>query len=94
VTLPVNLTEAARADIARLVDFLAARNRRAAIRAVGVIDAALASLADFPNRGAPGPRTSYREIQVRFGRGAYIVRYQVRPEGVLVTRLFHSNERR
>jgi plasmid stabilization system protein ParE len=61
---------------------------------VAVIERTLASLAESPNRGAPGPRTSYREIQARFGRGAYIVRYQVRPEGVLVARLFHSNERR
>ena len=94
MTLPVNLSEAARTDIARLVDFLAIRNRRAAIRAVGVIEAALASLSEFPNRGAPGPKASYREIQARFGRGAYVIRYQVRPEGVFVTRLFHSNERR
>jgi len=77
-----------------LVDFLAPLNRRAAIRAVGVIEGALASLADFPERGALGAKASYREIQVRFGRGAYVVRYQVRPEGVLVTRLFHSNGRR
>jgi plasmid stabilization system protein ParE len=94
VTLPVNLSEAARADIARLVNFLAPLNRRAAIRAVGVIETALASLAEFPNRGAPGPKVGYREIQVRFGRGAYVIRYQVRPESVFVARLFHSNERR
>jgi plasmid stabilization system protein ParE len=94
VTVKVDISERARADIARLVDFLATRDRRAAVRAVGIIDRALGSLAEFPNRGAPGPRTTYREIQARFGRGAYIIRYQVRPEGVLVTRLFHSNERR
>lgn len=94
MTLPVILSDAARDDIARLVDFLATRNRRAAIRAVDLIEGMLESLADFPNRGAPGAWASYREIQVRFGRGAFIVRYQVRPEGVFVTRLFHSNERR
>jgi plasmid stabilization system protein ParE len=94
VTLPVNLSEAARVDIARLVDFLATRDRRAAVRAVGVIAKALDSLAEFPDRGAPGSETGYREIQARFGRGAYIIRYQVRPESVFVTRLFHSNERR
>lgn len=80
MTVPVDLSEAARADIARLVDFLATRDRRAAVRAVGVIDAALKSLAELPNRGAPGPRANYREIQARFGRGAYVIRYQVRPE--------------
>jgi plasmid stabilization system protein ParE len=90
----VELSEAARADVARLVNFLATRNRRAAIRAFDLIATSLASLDHFPNRGAPGPRGNYREIQARFGRGAYIIRYQVRPDMVFVTRLFHSNERR
>jgi plasmid stabilization system protein ParE len=94
VSVPVELADRAREDISRLVDFLALRDRKAAIRSVDIIEAATASLAGLPNRGAPHPRSNLREIQVRFGRGAYIIRYQVRREGVLIIRLFHSNERR
>ncbi len=54
VIYSVILSETAREDIARLVDFLAVRGRKS---------------------------------------GRYLVRYQVRAESVLVTRVLHSNER-
>jgi plasmid stabilization system protein ParE len=54
---------------------------------------AIQSLADFPERGRAGPE-SMRELVVPFGRDGYVLRYRLGPELILVTRIFHTRERR
>ena len=58
-----------------------------------MLEHAIASLDELPERGRPvAPDT--RELDVKFGRGRYVVRYRVSESQVVVTRIFHGRERR
>jgi len=35
-----------------------------------------------------------RQIFVRFGRGGYVIRYRVRKNDIVITRMWHSRENR
>jgi DNA-binding transcriptional ArsR family regulator/plasmid stabilization system protein ParE len=83
----VRLTSAANRDLARLVDFLADKSPKAALRAADVLDAAITSLDEFSERGRPGPDAGLRELIVPFGVGAYVIRYRVDPKTVLIARI-------
>jgi plasmid stabilization system protein ParE len=95
VTCTVRLSRAAERDLPRLAAFLVSRasNIDAARRAVEAIVTAVESLGDFPERGRPGVGP-FRELPVSFGRYGYVVRYQIRSDEVLVTRIFHVREGR
>jgi len=80
-------------DLARLADFLAGRNPKAALRAGDALENAARSLSDLADRGRHGPG-GLRELVVRFGKNAYILVYKVEPERVLIARIFHSLEDR
>lgn len=90
----VIVTHAAEADIDRLWKFLVERDPAAAIRAVETIRSALSSLDILAERGRPSPHADYRELPVPFGRRAYIVRYRLDDQTVLITRVHHSHEDR
>jgi plasmid stabilization system protein ParE len=92
VTFKVAVTRAASEDINRLESQLKAVNPRAAIQAGQVLNDAIASLDTFPNRGRKLSDDA-RELVVRFGAAAYLIRYVVREDTVLVTRILHSRER-
>jgi toxin ParE1/3/4 len=84
------------ADVRRVRSFLGERNPDAAKRAIRAIWAALERVEQFPDLGRVTDHPAIRQIIVRFGRAAYIVRYTVlRPSGsILVTRVWHSREAR
>jgi plasmid stabilization system protein ParE len=90
------LSSEAISDMGRLRNFLHAKNPDAAARAMRAVWATLARLEDFPELGRPTKDPGIRQIIVRFGAGAYVVRYTVREErGTLfVTRIWHSREER
>ena len=90
----VRLTSAANRDLVRLIDYLDVRSPAAAVRAYDTLDAAMRSLDEFSERARPGPEPGTRELVVRFGSGAYIVRYRVDPDEVVVARIFHGAEDR
>jgi plasmid stabilization system protein ParE len=90
----IRLSAAAGRDLERLADFLGAKSERAATRAVDLIASAVMSLEQFAERGYPSKRSGWRELSVRFGRSAYIVRYRIDGDSVFVTRIFHGLERR
>lgn len=93
MTFTVAVTAGARRDFNRLIVWLSVRDARAAARLGPVLDEAVASLAESPLRGREaGPKT--REINIPFGRSAYIVRYRVIGSRVVVTRIWHSLEHR
>ena len=77
-----------------MVAFLDERNPAAARRAWGTIDEAIRSLDTLGERGRRGPSPDARELAVRFGQGGYVIRYILRPAEVIITRIFHSRERR
>ena len=90
----VRLTSVAQRDLVRVLDFLSDKNPKAARKAADLIDSSIKSLALLSERGHPGPTEDVREISVRFGKRAYIIRYRVEPQAVVVARVFHSNEQR
>ena len=58
------------------------------------LDAAIRSLDEFSERARPGPEPGLRELIVPFGSGAYVVRYRVDRDEVVVARIFHGREDR
>jgi len=81
-------------DLRRLHDFLVAKSPRAALRAVEAIEQGIASLDQFPLRTPRLGSPETHELVVRFGRDGYVVRYRVRGDEVVITRIFHGRERR
>jgi len=92
--LPVRLAPRAFADLERLPRFLAVKSESAGERARGVLEAAIASLGEFPERGRRAPNGPGRELVVPFGDAGYLLRYRVRKADVLVTRIRHAREQR
>ncbi|MFN0114906.1 MAG: type II toxin-antitoxin system RelE/ParE family toxin [Paracoccaceae bacterium] len=94
----VALAPAARTDLIRLEDFLAAKNPDAAHRMVAALLAAFDRIAASPGAGRPvlSPRTDadLRERLVRFGRSGYVILYAVEPDQILVLRIHHGREDR
>jgi plasmid stabilization system protein ParE len=80
------------ADIGRLKHFLETKNPAAANRAGIAIADAIRSLEYFPNRGRPSGPPGVRELIVPFGHSAYVLRYAVSDELVVVLRIWHGRE--
>ena len=58
-----------------------------------LLERTIASLAEHPLRGrSVGPTT--REINLPFGQSAYVIRYRVTANRVIITRLWHGLELR
>lgn len=93
--MKVRLLPQAYADIERLQDFLSAENTKAAARMHDLLLDAATSLRDAPRKGRP-LRKGIRELIVRFGKGAYILRYRLDEASntVFILRAWHSRERR
>lgn len=83
------------ADVQRLFDFLLELDPKAAEKAMRAIRDASQSLFDHPRAGRPmEDETGRREWFVPFGAGAYVLRYMVLDEDVVVIRVWHSREKR
>jgi plasmid stabilization system protein ParE len=52
------------------------------------------SLEDFPERGRLATGSRGRELFVRFGSQAYVIRYRVEPDRIIIATVHHSLERR
>jgi plasmid stabilization system protein ParE len=94
LSLTVRLLPRASVDLHRLPEFLDAKSVLAGARSRQVLADAITSLRDLPNRGRPGPRAGVRELVVAFGRDAYIFRYRVGADEVVVVSIRHFRERR
>ncbi|TDI48191.1 MAG: type II toxin-antitoxin system RelE/ParE family toxin [Acidobacteria bacterium] len=85
----------ARDDIQRLFDFLLERDPAAAERAVRTIQLGSMSLLEYPRVGRSlDDETGRRELFVPFGAGAYVIRYVILDEQIVVIRVWHSREKR
>ena len=87
-------SENALRDLARLRDFLAVNSRSAAQRAVTRIRLGVRPLARDPEIGRliEDMPPDYREWIVEFGRSAYVVRYQLVGNQVIVMAIRHGRE--
>ena len=82
-------------DIKRLYDFLLDKEPVAAERAVRAIQLGARKLVDFPHIGRPmGDETERRELFIPFGASAYVPRYRIRDDTIVVIRVWHSREER
>jgi plasmid stabilization system protein ParE len=90
----VVIARRAAADLHRLRTWLAEKDADAADRAAAAIDTRIMRLRTFPKLGPLRVAPDTRELRVRFGRYGYIVRYVLRDEVVVITRIFHGREDR
>jgi plasmid stabilization system protein ParE len=81
------------ADLARLHDFLAPVNARAAARVLQSLVAVTSRLLDQPRIGEKLEQYEPREVR-RVLAGKYEVRYEVRASGIFVLRVWHTREER
>lgn len=92
--MQVRWTDRALSDLARLSDFLAVVNRQAAARTVQSLSAAALRLGDNPRLGLPLKEFAPREVRRVVVAGAYEMRYEISPDGIVVLRLWHAREDR
>ncbi len=82
-------------DIRRLYEFLLEKDPVAAGRAVRAIRVGSARLVDTPEIGRPlADGTGRREFFIPFGGGAYVLRYRIHDDTIVVVRVWHSREAR
>jgi plasmid stabilization system protein ParE len=84
------------ADIERLYAFLKDKDIEAAARAANSILQGIDILEASPRVGRPMPdETGRRELFVAFGAGAYVLRYILETDDVvIIIRVWHSRENR
>jgi plasmid stabilization system protein ParE len=81
-------------DLARLRDFLGSKNAAAAARAAERILQAAATLRERPELGRVVEDEDWREFLVPAGRIAYVLRYRIDEDAVVIARVWHSREDR
>lgn len=82
-------------DISRLYDFLLEKNPVAAAHAMEVILGGADTLTSMPEIGRPmNDDTGRREYFLPFGAGAYVLRYKLDTDSIIVIRVWHSREYR
>jgi toxin ParE1/3/4 len=83
----------AQTDIQRPYNFLCERDPRAAERTIRAIQLGAQRLLEFPHLGRRmDDTTKRREVSVPFGAGAYVLRYRMHDETIVVLRVWHSRE--
>ncbi len=82
-------------DLARLRDFLHPNNPAAARRAAKRILDGAKSLRRNPAVGRPvDAPEGFRDLVLSFGAGAYVLRYRLAEDVIVVVRVWHSRETR
>ena len=85
----------ARDDIQRLYEFLIDKDPRAAEQAARAIQLGGRRLEELPRIGRRmDDDTERRELFIPFGAGAYVLRYRIHHDIVVVIRVWHSREAR
>lgn len=91
--MKVAWTEKAVDDLARLHEFLAPANARAAAAAIRSLVRAGGRLAELPRIGEKLDRYEPREVR-RLIVASYELRYEVKGAEIIVLRVWHARERR
>ncbi len=87
------VSPAAARDVNRLEAWLLDKDPASASRVGEVLENAIASLDEMPERGRALTPTT-RELNAKLGRSIYVIRYRVMRRQVVVTRIIHGRERR
>ena len=91
--MKIRWSDAARADLGRLYDFLARHDLQAADEIFDRLIASPRALMQFPRRGQK--LSQYEPLEIRELRVArYVVRYELGDELISVVRIFHAREDR
>ena len=91
--MTIGWTSRAVDDVARLHEFLAPVNRRAAASVIRALTGAAARLSTHPRLGEKLEQYEPREVR-RLLVGSYELRYEVRATQVVVLRVWHVREDR
>jgi plasmid stabilization system protein ParE len=89
----VELRPAARRDMLRFERSLSRHSPRAALRMFDLITARVLSLGAQPLKGV-ARASGMRELYAKFGKSAYVIRYRVTDDAVIVTRIWHGRQNR
>ena len=82
-------------DVERLYGFLIEKDALAAERAMRAVSSSASRLQELPQVGRPmDDETGRRELVVPFGAGAYVLRYRIHRDAVVIIRVWHSREAR
>jgi len=81
-------------DMVRLREFIGHENPGAATRAALRIREAAAVLRARPELGRAVEDEEFRDLVAPFGGGAYVLRYRIDEDAVVVIRVWHSKEER
>ncbi len=84
----------AKADVLRLFDFLVDVNPTAAGQVVRAIRSGADRLRNHPRLGRPMDDGLRRELVLPFAGGAYILRYRLEGETIIIIRVWHGREQR
>ena len=85
----------AKDDIQRLYDFLVAKNPRAAGNAIRLIQSGAKGLSENPEIGRPmNDDTRRRKLHLPLGASAYVLRYRIHEDTIVVIRVWHGKEQR
>ena len=81
-------------DLNRLEAFLAIRDPEAARAAVALVFNDVPQLTQFPAIGRPVATlpAHFRERIIRFGKGAFVLRYRVTADHIVLLAIRHSRE--
>jgi len=84
----------AQRDVFRLHDFLSAKSREAARRAIKAIRQGVKILGNHPEIGRPVDELppEFREWVIEFGQGAYVVLYRYDGKEVVLLAIRHGRE--
>jgi len=89
----LELRPAARRDMLRFERSLNRHSPSAALRMFNLVTARILSLPEQPFKGVEREH-GLRELVIKFGKSAYVVRYRVSDDAVIVTRVWHSLQNR
>lgn len=82
-------------DVQRLFEFLVGKDSLAAAQAMELIGEGADRLLDMPEIGWPmSDDTRRRELYLPFGTSAYVLRYRLDGDSVVIIRVWHSREQR
>ena len=86
-------SSSALADLNRFASFLSEEHPHLARRVAVEIASRISVLADFPDLGRPiGSRDDLRQLVLKVLNADYVFQYAVKPDQVLILRVFHGRE--